>query len=68
MCALLLCSMTHYDIIVGNDIARDIHCNVTMGNDIAMCTYHCIKMHNNITMNIFCYVLLCQIMILLFRQ
>ncbi len=51
--ALLLCSMTHYDITIGhnivrdarhcgttmgNNIARDIHCDITMDNDIAMCT------------------------------
>ncbi len=23
---------THYDIIMGNDIARDAHCDITMGN------------------------------------
>ncbi len=33
-----LCSMTHYDITMGNDIAKDIHCDVTMSNDVAMCT------------------------------
>ncbi len=52
LCALLLCSMTHYDITMahdvprmyhcgttmGNDIARDIHCDVTMDDDVAMCT------------------------------
>ncbi len=54
--------------IVGNDIARDMHCDVTMGNDIAMCTYHGITMHNDFAMNLFCYVLLCQIVILLFHQ
>ncbi len=44
---------THYDITMGNDIAkgaycditignyvaRDIHCDVTMSNDSVMCTY-----------------------------
>ncbi len=25
---------THYDITMGNDIARDAHCKITMGNDI----------------------------------
>ncbi len=52
LCALLLCSMAHFDITMdndvvrdahfnitmGTDIARDIHCDVTMSNDIAMCT------------------------------
>ncbi len=56
LCALLLCSITHYDstmgnhvvsdthcnITMGNDIDRDIHCDVTMSNDVAMCTSQCI--------------------------
>ncbi len=68
LCALLLCSMTHYDITmahellkmthcgitVGNDVVRDIHCDVTMCNDVAMCTYHGITMHNDVVMNHFC--------------
>ncbi len=49
--ALLLCSMTHYAIKIGNDITRDDHCDVTMHNDVAM--------------SLFYYVLLCPIMILL---
>ncbi len=53
-----LCSRTHYDITMGNDIARyancntrmgndvvrDIHYDVTMSNDVAMCTSQCILM------------------------
>ncbi len=49
---------THYDITMGNDIARDAlceismgndgvrdtHCDVTMNNDVAMC---CISWHHN---------------------
>ncbi len=31
---------THYDITMGNDVARDIHCDVTMSNDVTMWTYH----------------------------
>ncbi len=52
LCALLLCSMTHYDITMGHDVdrdaplwhtisnnvARDIHYDVTMDNDVAMYT------------------------------
>ncbi len=30
----------HCEITIGNDVARDIHCDVTMSNDIAMCTYY----------------------------
>ncbi len=83
LCALLLFSMTHYDIkmgnerllrmhhcgiIVGNDVVRDIHCDVTMDNDVAMCTFHGITVHNDVAMNLFCYILLRQCMILLFHQ
>ncbi len=41
---LLLCSTTLYDITMGNDIIRDIHCDVTMSNDIAICTSQCMMM------------------------
>ncbi len=34
--ALLLCPMAHYDLTIGYDIARDIHCDVTMSNTIAV--------------------------------
>ncbi len=27
--------INHYDITMGNDVARDVHCNITMGNDVA---------------------------------
>ncbi len=57
----------HCEITMGNDIARDIHCDVTMSNDVTMCTYHGITMHNDVAMNLFYYVFsaLCLIMILL---
>ncbi len=52
LCALLLCSITHYDITMSHDVvmdaplwhnngyqlARDIHYDVTMDNDVAMYT------------------------------
>ncbi len=58
LCALLLFSMTHYDITLVmtlldmpivtsqwlNDIAMDINCDVTMINDIVMYTSQCIMM------------------------
>ncbi len=72
---------THYDITMGNDVARDVHCEITMSNDIArdihcditmsndvvMCTYHDITMPNEVAMNLFYYVFsaLYLIMILL---
>ncbi len=63
LCTRLLCSMTHYDITMGNDVAREAHCNITMGNGVVR-DIHCdvtmsndVAMHNNLCMNLFCYVL-----------
>ncbi len=64
---------THYDITMGNDVARNVHCEITMvndvpmdvhcdiimSNDVAVCTYHGITMHNDVAMDI--YFLLCII-------
>ncbi len=30
----------HYDITMGNDVARDAHCEMTIGNDVAI-DIHC---------------------------
>ncbi len=65
---MTLLRMPYCGITLGNDVARDIHCDVTMGNDVAMCIYHDITMHNDVALNLFCYVLLCHIMILVFHQ
>ncbi len=65
---IMLLRITHSGITLCNDVARVIHCDVTMGNDVAMCTYHGITMDNDVAMNLFYYVLLQQIMILLFHQ
>ncbi len=35
MCALLLCSMTLYDITMAHEVGRMPHCGTTMGNDVA---------------------------------
>ncbi len=56
--------VAHYDITMGNGIAKDarcevtlgnhakgIHCDVTMSNDISMCTYHGIIIHNDVVIN-----------------
>ncbi len=32
--------MTHYDITIANDVARDVHCNIIMGHGVVMGTYH----------------------------
>ncbi len=45
--------MTHYDITMGNNIARDIHCDVTMSNEVAIYAY--ITMYDNVVMNLFMY-------------
>ncbi len=72
--------VTHYDITMGNDtardvycentmgndVARDIHCDITMTNDVAMCTYHDIAMHNDIDMILFFYVFSALCLIVLF--
>ncbi len=42
----------HCEITIGNDVARDIHCDVTLRNDIAMCIHHGNIMHNDVAMNI----------------
>ncbi len=68
LCALLLCSKTHYDITMGDDVVRDAHCNITMGKDNAR-DIHCdVIMSNDIAMNLFYDVVLYLLMILLFHQ
>ncbi len=32
--------MTHYDITIGNDVARDVHYEMIMGHSIVVGTYH----------------------------
>ncbi len=44
------------------------HCGTTMGDDVAMDIHYDVTMDNDVAMNFFCYVLLCQITILLFHQ
>ncbi len=66
---------THYDITMGNDVARDVHCQITMGNNVAKDIHYdvimsndiAITMHNDVAMKVFYYVFsaLCLIMILL---
>ncbi len=44
---------THYDITMGNDIARDSHCEITMGNDAAS-DIHCdVTMGNDIARDVY---------------
>ncbi len=65
---LLFCSMTHYDIIIGNAFARDVHCEIIMGHGIVMGTYHDVTMHTDVAMTLIYYVLLRPIMIFLFSK
>ncbi len=51
---MTLLGMPNCGTTISNDVARDIHCDATMDNDIARNLLH--------------YVLLLQIMILLFHQ
>ncbi len=34
------CSMPHYDITIGNDIAMNVHCDIIMSHGGVMGTYH----------------------------
>ncbi len=69
-CTLLFCSMTHYDITIGNNVAMDVHCEIIMGHSIVMGTYHDVTMHTNaasdVATTLIYYVLLHPIMIFLF--
>ncbi len=51
---MMLLGIPHCGTTIGNNVARDIRYDVTMDNDVAM--------------NLFCYVLLREILILLFHQ
>ncbi len=55
--------MTHYDIIIGNDVARDVHYEIIMGHSIVV---HDVTMHTDVAMTLIYYVLLRPIMIFLF--
>ncbi len=58
LCALRLCSMTHYYITMSNDVARDAQCNNTMGNDVAR-DIHCdVTMSNDIMCTSQCIIML----------
>ncbi len=49
-------------------LLRMPHCGTTMSNDIARDVHYDVSMDNDIAMNLLCYVLLHQIMLLLFHQ
>ncbi len=58
--------MTHYNITIGNDVARGVHYEIIMGHSIVVGTYHDVTMHTDVAMTLIYYVLLCSIMIFLF--
>ncbi len=58
--------MTHYDITIGNDVAREVDYETIMGYSIVVGTYHDITMHTDVAMTLIYYVLLRPIMIFLF--
>ncbi len=62
---ILLCSMTHYDIPIANDVARDVHCDIIMGHDVVIGTYHDVTMQTDVA-RMLTYVLLHSVMIFLF--
>ncbi len=55
------CSLTLYDITIGNDVASDDRCDFIMGHDIVMGTYHDVTMHTDVARALIYYVLLQQI-------
>ncbi len=63
---LLLCSITHYNITIGNDVARDVHCDIIMGHDVVMGAYHYVTLHTDVARTVIYYTLLCPIMIFRF--
>ncbi len=48
--------MTHYDITIGNDVARDVHYEIVMGHSIVVGTYYDVTMHTDVAMNLIYYV------------
>ncbi len=60
---MTLLKMSHCDITMGNDVAREIHCDVTLGNEVVMYTYHGNTVDNDVAMNLFCITVLRKLMI-----
>ncbi len=63
---LIFCFMTHYDITIGNDVARDVHCDIIMGHNVVIGTYHDVTMQTDVARMLIYYVLIRPIMIFLF--
>ncbi len=45
---LLVCSMTHYDITIGNDVASDVHYDIIRGLDVVIGTYRDVTMQTDV--------------------
>ncbi len=58
--------MTHYDITIGNDVARDVHYEIIISHGIVMGTYHDVTMHTDVATPLIYNVLLRPIMIFCF--
>ncbi len=58
--------MTHYDITIGNDVDKDVHCDIIMGHEVVMGAYHDVTMHTDVARTLIYYALLCLNMIFLF--
>ncbi len=52
--------------IMGNDIARDVHCDILKGYDVAMGSCRDVTMDTGVVRILIYFVLLCPIMIFLF--
>ncbi len=58
--------MTHYDITIGKDVTRDVHCEIIMNHGIVIGKYHDVTMYTVVATTLIYYVLLHPIMIFLF--
>ncbi len=58
--------MTHYDIRIGNDVDRNVHCDIIMGHDVVIGTYHDVTMQTDVARMFIYYVLIRPIIIFLF--
>ncbi len=63
---IVFCSITYYNITIGNEVTREVHCDIIMGHDVVMDTYHDVTMYNGVAWILIYNLLLCPIMIFLF--
>ncbi len=53
--------MTHYNITIGNDVSRDVHCDFIMGHNVVMGACHDVTLHTDVSRTLIYYVLICPI-------